>query len=77
MRGGGLIWPHAVWPSCLRQAPGISRSGRSSRTAGSSRQRGGYAFEVSLSASDEGVMAARIRAILEMLDAQFCPGEAS
>lgn len=40
-------------------------------------QRGGYAFEVSLAGSDETVMVPRIRAIFEMLDAQFRSGEAS
>jgi len=35
-------------------------------------QKGGYAFEVSLSGADEAVMVARIREIYKKLDAEFC-----
>jgi len=35
-------------------------------------QKGGYAFEVSLSGADEAAMVARIREIYKKLDAEFC-----
>jgi hypothetical protein len=35
-------------------------------------QKGGYAFEVSLSGADEVAMIARIKAIYASLDAEFC-----
>ena len=35
-------------------------------------QKGGYAFEVSLSGADETAMIARIKGIYEALDKEFC-----
>jgi len=39
-------------------------------------QKGGFAFEVSLSGADEAAMIERIKGIYEQLDREFCPREA-